>query len=71
MGRISFSPAERNFCSRLAQLAHDNWLLRGRGLPNRAKEENGEAYEKSLGMRHFRAFRARTDPSLGCRSRSE
>ena len=29
MNRTSLSPAERNFRSRLAQLAHDNWLLRG------------------------------------------
>jgi hypothetical protein len=29
MNRISLSPAERNFRSRLAQLVHDNWLLRG------------------------------------------
>jgi hypothetical protein len=29
MNRINLSPAEREFRSRLAQLAHDNWLLRG------------------------------------------
>ena len=29
MIRASLSPAERDFRSRLAQLAHDNWLLRG------------------------------------------
>jgi len=29
LNRLSFSPTERNFRSRLAQLAHDNWLLRG------------------------------------------
>ena len=29
MNRLSLSPAERNFRSRLAQLVHDNWLLRG------------------------------------------
>ena len=29
MNRISLSPAERSFRSKLAQLAHDNWLLRG------------------------------------------
>ncbi len=29
MNRASLSPAERDFRSRLAQLAHDNWLLRG------------------------------------------
>ena len=29
MDRISLSPTERNFRSRLAQLAHDYWLLRG------------------------------------------
>ena len=29
MNRPSLSPAERNFRSRLAQLVHDHWLLRG------------------------------------------
>src|ERR1035441_7550737 len=29
MNRTNLSPAERNFPSRLAQLAHDNWPLRG------------------------------------------
>src|ERR1035437_3347138 len=29
MNRASLSPAERDFRSRLAQLAHDNWLVRG------------------------------------------
>ena|ERR1035438_10517394 len=29
MNRTSLSPAERDFRSRLAQLAHDTWLLRG------------------------------------------
>ena len=29
MNRASLSPAERNLRSRLAQLAHGNWLLRG------------------------------------------
>lgn len=29
MNRASLSPVERRFRSRLAQLAHDNWLIRG------------------------------------------
>jgi len=29
MNRASLSPAERDFRSKLAQLAHDKWLLRG------------------------------------------
>ena len=29
MNRASLSSAERDFRSKLAQLAHDNWLLRG------------------------------------------
>lgn len=29
MNRTSLSPAERDFRSKLAQRAHDNWLLRG------------------------------------------
>ena len=29
INRISLSPAERSFRSRLAQLVHDHWLVRG------------------------------------------
>ena len=37
MNRISLSPAERSFRSRLAQLIHDHWLLRGTLSPRSRK----------------------------------